>query len=61
MDHHQRSLRVDTASRGGAIAVTDSPAPNATSAPAPASAATHDAPAASTGPAAPHADLSPDL
>jgi hypothetical protein len=61
MDHHQRSLRVDTASRGGAIAVTDSPAPNATSAPAPASATTHDDPSASTGPAAPHADLSPDL
>ncbi|HEY5149476.1 MAG TPA: single-stranded DNA-binding protein [Mycobacterium sp.] len=61
MDHHQRSLRVDTASRGAAIAVTDSPAPNATSAPAPASATTHDAPSASTGPAAPHADLSPDL
>ena len=61
MDHHQRSLRVDTASRGGAIAVTVSPALNATGAPAPAPTATHDAPAASTGPAAPHADLSPDL
>ncbi len=61
MDHHQRSLRVDTASRGGAMAVTDSPAPNVAGAPAPASTATHDAPSASTGPAAPHADLSPDL